>query len=79
MCVSSHVPLCPCASAWLLSQEPWGCLINTDSSLRPSSTSGASSERRDIQMEFLVWARSGGGEGATVGRGGLAEEGRYVH
>lgn len=35
--------------------------------------------QRDIQMEFLVWARSGGGEGATVGPGGLAEEGRCVH
>lgn len=70
------VPEQPCASGllcfYLASQEPSGCLINTVSNLRTSSSLG---ERG--KMELLPGARSGGWGGSHCGAGrvGLAEEG----
>lgn len=78
--MSSHVPLCPCASAWLLSQEPRGCLINTDSSLRPSSTLGAflGEERHTDGVPCvgkIRWREPLRGGVGLLRKGGLCTEG----
>lgn len=70
------VPEQPCASGllcfYLAFQEPSGCLINTVTNLRTSSSLG---ERG--KMELLPGARPGGWGGSHCGAGrvGLAEEG----